>query len=164
MKEETAIIPIAPGIQDSAVNLLIETKRSYSQMDLARMGGDELRRLQRLYYKQAVEANLLTVINLTIRQLGSIHVGTRLTNWEHRAGSLAITGSYDNNAGTTEVSVNGHLVCSNTTPGCEVFVPGNWMREIVAIFRLIDAEKAWKQGIVDGVDRERRILDLSAEV
>jgi len=171
MNHDTAIIPIARLHDDPTISELLEMKAHYSQAVLAVMRSDLQLEKWRECFERIAVAGLLTKFNLVIQQLGTQN-GHAMFEWSGAAGSLHMTGTYDINRKTTEITVNGLTVLTNNIAG-EVgrAIPGNWLPAMNDIFNGIDGELKRRQAEreaqairAESAERERLTKEFTADV
>lgn len=162
---DAEIIPIEHHPENTSVTALLTVKSRYPMSRLARMTEDELQALKRQYYQQALEENVVTMINLVTRQAGALEAAGGRYVWRQVVDDQrALESIYVLDQGTSEVRVNNQLVFSNQTPGYELIVPGRWLYAFAATFRRLEAEKAWRDQLQGETSRETLMLNLGADV
>jgi hypothetical protein len=150
--------------QDRVIEQLLAAKNNAGGELLLTYTSGDLDDTLRVWYQSALDHEIILMINLVILQLGQNDPSTNKVSWNHQNGSLKISASYSSAHHTTEVKVNNLTVCSNSSPGERIFIPGQWVLLMRDEFRRIEDKRAWKAEITERAKKERLILMMRSEV
>ncbi len=160
---DVEIIPIQPTEHDETVTALVALRREYSSEALVDVHSSQHNVMLRACYQRAVEAGMLTRINLLIQTLGQEEQGFIV--WRYSEGAKTLIARYDPATHATDISVGGVLVFSNRTPGEERLIPGNWWLYVVSdTFKRLQTEKESLAVRNETTAREKFIKDFTADI
>ena len=131
---ENTLIPINPEMK--AVLSMVEERSQIGFQKLAGLNLNELKQLQRYWYEQAVNNNVITLLQVLLMQAGKPDSAGTQTTWQQDD----ILATYDLASASLTVRVNGSLVCATYSKGNEVFVPGEWLKKAMAALDRIEIE------------------------
>jgi hypothetical protein len=157
---ELALVP-----RKDVIDNLIATRKQNGVMVLAKMDSAGLQRLQRQYYYEAVDKNILTFVNLVIRLLGDFDQPKREVRWKNvpNGSGLRIEGVFYCKTHTTELRVNGDVKVSNIDPRDLVFSAGDWLYVMDDIYSRAESDAAEKKRIEEEEQQWRKSLQAQAE-
>lgn len=130
--------------------------------DLSGLSTDELRGVQREWYREAIAQELPAKLALIARELGealSVRYGPKY-EWLDVEGE-AICIYADDYGHYMTVHVGPRLVCSSH-PTQELFVPGPWLDRALAFVALATEKRDAKRAIAAEEERQRQLASLGA--
>ncbi len=134
MNNTTTMIPINPEFAE--IQGMIEDRNNFGLTKLAMLTVEELKTLQREWYEQAVENNVITLLQILLMQAGKPDSTGNSMTWEQDS----ILATYDVASSSLMIRVNGSLVCATYSKGHEIFVPGQWLKTAMAALDRIEIE------------------------
>ena len=156
--EASTVIPINPEIAE--IQAMVEDRNQFGLTRLAGLTLNELRKLQREWYEQAVKNNVITLLQILLMQAGKPDSGGYTQVWEQDG----IHATYDLASSSLMIRVNGALVCATYSKGNEIFVPGDWLKTAIAALDRIEIERRRDGENIELVQRRDLITVLGAKV
>jgi hypothetical protein len=142
------------------IQSLIEQKQGLVQY--AGQSVEDLRATQHGWYLQAQAAGAITTISLLIQKYG-VAEGDKVV-WARSFGDKSIRAIRVTATGAIEVSVNGHVVCSDLVAGDEFLIMGQWGVLMARFYQQQEAESEWKARLDANAVKEKLIQELTADI
>lgn len=158
MNNESTVIPINPEVEE--IQAMVAERNSFGLTRLAGLTLEELRKLQRDWYEQAVKNNVITLLQILLMQAGKPDSTGNTMTWEQDG----IIANYDLASSSLMIRVNGVQVCATYSKGNEVFVPGEWLKTAIAALDRIEIERQRDSQNIELTQRRDLIGILGAKV